>query len=403
MKKVIFSMLLVCSLFIFSSCEKEILYTNATIELQFSSEDPEGIVVEGGEYIFKNISTGAETKLDINNGVLSVVEGIYNITFSGVGYYVVDDTDFHNPVTIQGSKESVTVIGQALTIDMPLVVSETDLEGGLVFSELFLPGTYKPDGKSYNGDQYVVIHNNSNKVQYADKLVFFESRFGTNSQYDYTPNVMNEAVIVHSMMIVPGNGTTYPIEPGESFIIADNAMNHLDANINSADLSNALFEWYSDLSTIDVDNPAVANLENVYLSIGKFWIADKKGIKAYVIGRLPEDVTVESYLADYKYDYSYVIGANTINKISYKFPNEWILDGVNLSPSSKFVWRVMADKVDLGYASFGENTTTSENAGKAVVRKVDEAKSKAAGYTILVDNNNSTTDFETRKATLLNK
>ncbi len=402
MKRFIFSMLLICSLFIFSSCEKEVLYTTATVELSFDTSAPTGIVVESGEYVFKNISTSEETTLDINSGSLSVVEGIYNITFLGSGYYIIDGTDYHNPVTLQGSKESVTITGDNLSVDMSLIVTEPNLEGDFVFSELFLTGTYKPTGTVYNGDQYVVIHNNSNKVQYADKLIFFESKFATNTKYDYTPDVMSEAVAVHAMMIVPGDGTTYPIEPGESFIIADNAMNHLEANTNSTDLSNALFEWHSDLSTIDVDNPSVTNLENVYLSSGTFWMANKQGTRAYVIGRLPEDVTTESFLADYKYDYSYAIGSYTMNASTYKFPNDWILDGVNLSPTSAFVWRVMDDTVDLGYASFGANTTTSENAGMAVVRKVDETNTAAEGRTILVDNNNSTSDFETVGATLIN-
>ena len=74
------------------------------------------------------------------------------------------------------------------------------------------------------------------KVLYADGLIFMESQFQTTQKYQSVdPDIMDEAIAVGSVVAVPGSGTDYPVQPGESFILCDNAINHKEANPNSID------------------------------------------------------------------------------------------------------------------------------------------------------------------------
>lgn len=89
-----------------------------------------------------------------------------------------------------------------------------------MIAEIFIPGTYNEAGKQYNGDQYIRIYNNSDKVLYADGLIFMESQFQTTQKYQSVdPDIMDEAIAVGSVVAVPGSGTDYPVQPGESFIL----------------------------------------------------------------------------------------------------------------------------------------------------------------------------------------
>lgn len=404
MKTKILSLLVLIALG-FASCSKDdaIVFTSTDFTLEFTSSATEGITVTSGEYTFENISTGEETVFAYDETEISVAEGLYNITFIGAGYYVVDGTDYQMEVTLQGSSTNVTLTGSTATIDFNIIVIEAEQEGNFVIKELFVAGTYKPDGTAYNGDQYFIIHNNSNKVLYADKLIFIESAFSSNTSYAYSPLVTDEAVAVNMVLQMPGTGEDYPIEPGESFIIADNAINHLEANENSFDLTGAMFEHHFDNSTTSVDNPDVPNCENVLLASGTFWIPNKQGNKGYVIGRLPEDMTVEEFLEESYYEFVWTFNSVEYNKTGYKFSNEYVIDGVALCPSASFAWNVLAQTIDLSYTSIGSTTTTSANAGKSVIRKTDETLTASEGRLVLVDTNNSANDFEAEAtASLLN-
>ena len=125
----------------------------------------------------------------------------------------------------------------------------------------------QPSGKQYNGDQYVKIYNNTDHVLYADGVSLMESKFITVTKYDYTPDIMKEAMTVQAIYTIPGNGTDHPVQPGESLIICDTGMDHRVANPNSFDLSRADFEWYDESSVpahMDIDSPTVPNLDKYY-------------------------------------------------------------------------------------------------------------------------------------------
>lgn len=105
--------------------------------------------------------------------------------------------------------------------------------------------------------------------------------------------------------------------------------------------------------------------------------------------------SIEKYLTDYVYNYNYHIvapgGEADMTGKSYKLPNNWILDAVNMSAKTKFQWSVVAPNLDAGFTYSSEIERDGNRFKKSVRRKV---VSRDGSRAILMDTNNSTDDFE---------
>ncbi|MDE6514447.1 MAG: DUF4876 domain-containing protein [Bacteroidales bacterium] len=365
--------------------ETTIVTVNTTIDTSI-----DGLQLTEGTYTFENVSNAKQLTLAYPNQSIELEDGLYNLSFIGKGVYRHDSLS--GEVEVQGVRSNLAVSGGNYTVELTVFVRNVS-DGDFVIAELFLPGTFNEAGKQYNGDQYVRIYNNSDKVLYADGLVFMESAFMTTSKYKVVdPDIMNEAMAINTVAVVPGNGQDHPVQPGESIILCDNAINHKEANPNSIDLSKADFEWYFPDSKLDVDNPEVENLSIYYCYTKTIWILNKQGNRAYAIGRLPQGMTADRYIAEYKYDYTYELDNGTVSKpqSQYKFPNEWIVDAVNVGANNEWQWNVTASKLDMGHTYIGQNNTIAENIGKCVLRKVSH---KDGSREVLLDTDNSSVDF----------
>lgn len=413
--------LLGCSLMATSCDDDKVSVSQVTLGVQIENPINESMKVTEGVYAFQNVNTGEVT--NINYGATlqrstgsvgtpsyaELVDGLYNVTFKGKATYTYTinerndegelvDVEKSETVDIQGAQVNVEVTGGNFTLNLKTYIVPQS-SNNFVIAEIFPTGTLiEATNKAYNGDQYFIIHNNSDETLYADGLVLLESNFTTVQKFDYNPFVLNDAFSAQSIVMVPGSGKDYPIEAGKDMIICDNAINHKEANPASADLSKANFEWYiepaSSTATVkDTDNPDVTNLDIIYNYTKTIWILNKQGNRAYAIGRLPEGMTADKYLAENTYTYNYVMANGKTSKdfTAYKFPNEWIIDAVNLSPKNTHVWNLTSNAVDMGYTYVGENATVAENYGKAVIRKV--SYTTADGRIVLQDTNNSTVDF----------
>ena len=365
--------------------ETTIVTVNTTIDTSI-----DGLQLTEGTYTFENVSNAKQLTLAYPNQSIELEDGLYNLSFIGKGVYRHDSLS--GEVEVQGVRSNLAVSGGNYTVELTVFVRNVS-DGDFVIAELFLPGTFNEAGKQYNGDQYVRIYNNSDKVLYADGLVFMESAFMTTSKSKVVdPDIMNEAMAINTVAVVPGNGQDHPVQPGESIILCDNAINHKEANPNSIDLSKADFEWYFPDSKLEVDNPEVENLSIYYCYTKTIWILNKQGNRAYAIGRLPQGMTADRYIAEYKYDYTYELDNGTVSKpqSQYKFPNEWIVDAVNVGANNEWQWNVTASKLDMGHTYIGQNNTIAENIGKCVLRKVSH---KDGSREVLLDTDNSSVDF----------
>lgn len=413
MKRLYFIFALMMLLVGFTACSDDDKTSNVTIDFQVPSTI-DGLDVKSGTLTFKNVTTGIELTYPYGEVLvtratgssINVPDGLYNITFEGIGSYLytydrIDDDG--NTVAesetvetkLQGNALNVQVLGGRFELDLTVhIVTESR---DFVIAEIFGAGNYYAGTTTgYNGDQYIRIHNNSSETLYADGLVILQSKFLTTTKYVYTPDIMADTMTVEVVAIIPGTGKDYPVASGKSIIICDNALDHTQDNSDSFDLSGADFEWFTDSKSAanpDADNPAVPNLDMAYNYTKSIWILNKMGNKAYAIGRL-NGVNKKTYLDNYMYNYKYINAATgkEMSLPAYKFPNEWIIDAVNLSAKNAYVWGVIDSSLDLGFTYFGVNSTTAENIGKGVIRKVSSSN-ETTGEVFYQDTNNSSVDF----------
>jgi hypothetical protein len=315
---------------------------------------------------------------------ITLPQGSYEVTLEADIKYT-DESGEHTS-KVRGYQKDIAVTGDNATISLPLFLYNTTAK--FVFKEIFFTGTTTPEGKTYNGDKYFILYNNSADTLYADRLIISEAAFLTTTKRQYTPDIMAETFSGGSVVMIPGNGKDYPVLPGKQLVIANNAINHKAINANSIDLSKAEFELTL-LPAINVDNPQVPDLINITSAM----TMHNRGFKTYVIARMPADMTVDAYKTQNTYQYSYTNSAGNITTQSaYKIPNTWIMDAVNLSVASVFEWILVAPSLDMGWSYCGKVDSDASRYSKAVRRKV--LSTNPDGRVILKDNNNSTVDLE---------
>ena len=342
----------------------------------------------------KFIKQGNDYKImcnDIEAGTYNVhVAGHLDFTLNGVA----GQKDF------EVSSDNV-VISEA-SHDLKMTISTFTAQGGFVISEVFFTGTSTEEGKSYSGDQYIIITNNSDVTLYADSIAVLESAFLTTDKQDYTPDIMSTHFSVQACYMIPGDGKSVPVEPGQSLKLAVNALNHKTEQPNSIDLSDADFEFYDESSIPSFTDPdgSAPNLDKWYCYTATVYQFHSRGFNAMAIAKM--QTTKEDWLENYVYDanYTFVFGdfsSEMTKRGIYKVPNEWILDGVNLSVESVREWNVLDASIDAGWTYCGKVDRDETRFDKSVIRKQD-ANGK------YIDTNNSTNDFfPEAPASLLNK
>ena len=384
----------------FTACSDDDKVSISTVGITTTVDTTiEGLQLTGGTYTFENVNTSVKTDITYPAQSIELADGLYNVTFIGKGTYSQNGTPVE--VDVQGVQQNVAVSGGSYKLELKVHVLNTG-DPDFVIAEIFIPGTYNEAGKQYNGDQYIRIYNNSDKVLYADGLIFMESQFQTTQKYQSVdPDIMDEAIAVGSVVAVPGSGTDYPVQVSAirtklSFLdqskqdLAIKAFQSLEGAYFPTEVEHFIYEDIE--SKQDVDNPAVPNLDVYYCYSKTIWVLNKQGNRAYAIGRLPKSMTKEKYISDYAYNYTYIMQNGTASKpqSKYKFPNEWVIDAVNVGASNEWQWNVTSTGLDMGHTYIGMNNTVAENIGKCVMRK---AAYKDGDREVLQDTNNSTVDF----------
>ena len=175
----------------------------------------------------------------------------------------------------------------------------------------------------------------------------------------------------------PGTGTDYPIYPGEIIIIAQDAINHLEYNANSLDLSNSNFEYYNHLSS-DVPNPNVPNMIQIHHKYGHDFLYSVMNDAIVLFEMQPQD-TVWSY--------------DTFNQILV--PISRAVDGIEYKEElTEYEYKHLPDNLDAGITG-----GMPMYKGKSIARKIFK---EINGQTILMDNNNSSIDFHVQQHPTLN-
>ncbi len=262
-------------------------------------------------------------------------------------------------------------------------------------STLIFKTIYNAGGKQYYiKDSFFEIVNNSDEVQYLDNLILASALAGQSAENAWQANGITDLYPMANgaVLAFPGSGTDYPLLPGQSIIVANDATNHADADHandpNCPDLSNADWEVYLDYNSQEVDNPAknlkVIFTNNKYMPMWGFGVQSI----ALALVKLPEGVTPEDFAADAN-NFQTTPGTTTSQEYMM-IPSKYVLDAVD-------VWNANASE---HYGFFlpkddKQGVPCSDSyAGKCERRKVTK---EVNGRKYYQDTNNSSEDFLTNQ------
>ena len=394
---------------ILASCSKDEAVIDAPLRISLQLPmNLENATLEQATAALVNIETMEhysidDFKHDGNNYIATVVvpEGRYNITASGKISYSIGSTVTATNMKAEALGVEVSNTGPANSM-VTLLFNNYNAEAGMVIEEIFFTSsTFSGTQRPYTDDQYLILTNNSDHLIYADSLAIVESKFQSDMQWELTPDLMKDAITVSWLYLIPGNGTSVPVEAGESLLIALNAMNHTIINSNSIDLSGAQFEFYDvspNTEFFDEDNPDAANLIKWYSDLWSYTMLNNKGTKSYGIVRMHSDY--DSFIESNYYKYNYLVnaawGTYESSGDGYFIPNSWVIDWVNLAIKNEWAWNVASPSLDSGWTYCAETSSDKSRYGLSVIRKRDENGK-------LVDTNNSTNDFLPRQKPSLAK
>lgn len=353
---------------------------------------------------FTELNSGKKTEFTVNpdaaTSTISLPVGIYDYT--GEFPYTVSIDGISKDKLLRCVGKSVTVNSDA-TVNLDWFAASTSTEG-FVIAEIYASGSPNAAGTGGLKDTFVRIYNNSDETLYADGLAIVESDFVNSTANNHKilteANDRNKNFTVGVVWVIPGSGKDVPVEPGKSIVVCDQAINWGEQVEGALDLTGADFEWYDD-HKLDTDNPAVPNLQKWFSYSNTIWVISNQCNRSYAIVRMPQDMTVEKYLSDYKgaYDYEHSSTHKQMHKEkAMLIPNEWILDGVNLGDAENFVRGALGVALDASYACISSKGKDPARFGKAFIRKT---QMKLAGRDILQDTDDSAADFTLSKPTLL--
>lgn len=412
MKKILFTgiLMMFTTVLCLTSCSSDDpipVIPNAVVTLEIPS-NLENTVLSGATATLTNVQTQQVTTVD---GTLFTKEGndykvmlnnleagTYNVTINGLLEFTMNGVAGQKDFEVK----SENVVLNETNTSMKMTVSTFTAQGGFVISEIFYTGTTTSEGRSYSGDQYIIITNNSDVTLYADSIAVLESAFLTTTKEDYTPDIMSTHFSVQACYMIPGTGKSVPVEPGKSLKLAVNAIDHTAEQAGSINLSDADFEFFDETSNPNFTDPdgQAPNLDKWYCYTATIYQFHSRGFNSMAIAKMK--TSKEDWLQNYVYDATYLFTFGDFSREMtksgiYKVPNEWILDGVNLSVESVREWNVLDASIDAGWTYCGKVDRDETRFNKSVIRKQD-ANGK------YIDTNNSTNDFiPEAPASLLNK
>lgn len=381
MKKLVF-LFYVLAVFAVSGCNEADTVTKfthvqvkAVLPEQYAHLTPDNLNVKVANKSTNQVSKGVTDASGIF--ALTLEEGVYNIEVSGEKEGANSQHE-EQTLLFQGTVLNKSVVGAEQVITMNLELAPVGNEW--VIKEVYFTGSKTLAGKPYWQDQYIEVYNNSDKVLYADGLTVSEVANLTTDAVNDWDAFLPGRVVVQTIYSIPGDGTRYPVEPGKSVVLANNASDHKSENPNSpVDMSKADFEWYDD-HALDVDVPEVPNLIKHYSYSASVWMLHNRGYRSYIIFK--PDTDMAAFM-----EKNEVEGVSASGKTLYRYaiPSELILDGVELSARAGLKSKTLPASVDAGYSY-----CDAAGNGLVVKRKVLRVEN---GTAILQDTNNSSEDF----------
>ena len=370
------------------------LQVNAVYPNEYSDYLREGVTVKIEDIDRGNSYT---SKTDKNGTVrFSLTKGIYRIQISDKA-----EQDIFN-----GLADKVKLVNGDLALNLPLVHSRS---GDIVIKEIYCGGCTKlPFEGNYQSDKYMILHNNTSETQYLDGLCF-GSLDPYNSQATnvwVTQDESTGATIFPDFLPVAqcvwqfgGTGQTFPLAPGEdAVVVICGAIDHAAQYTQSVNLNkpgyfvcyNPVYFWNTLYHPAPGDQITPDHYLNIVIKTGQANAYTFSVFSPATVLFKAKDTTIQDFVS--QADNVIQKPGSTVDRI-VKVPINWVLDAVEIyyGGSSNNMKR-MPPSVDAGYV-----TQSALYDGRTLYRHTDEEASREAGYEILEDTNNSSSDFYERE------
>ena len=348
------------------------------------------------EAVFNNFSEGIETVVKVGSdgvAMAEVIPGVYNITVRSTQKY--DGKSY----ILNGLAQNVTLTEDVTTASDKYAITIQPLLGSpLCFREMYYAGS--PGG--YFRDQFYEIYNNGEEVIYLDHLCLAHlvPEYATTALPEWpAEDGVGKYAYAKTLWQIQGDGDDYPLQPGESVVLAQEAADHTQietwAGFGLVDTSRVEWEcWSGNEQRI---NPEVPDLPYVFwsgwiMTMQWFTSVDGSAMALYQPGQNLE------FGSDYWQEgvtTSAMVGQGGQQYV--RIPVGDIYDAVECIPTS-------AD-LDMkripGILDSGATSVDGYYNGKSVSRKVVDYRED--GTPIFQDTNNSTDDFEVLDAPMIRR
>lgn len=306
--------------------------------------------------------------------VENIIPGIYTVM---VGAEVnADGFSYH----YSGSLVNVDIISNNKSLDVKVVASKS---GALLFKEVYYCGSRTPSNGSYFRDQFYEIYNNSEVVQNVRNLAIaiLHPLTATANRPIWPGDLADNYVFGTTIWQVPDD-RDYPVNPGESIIIAQMADNHQREGLNPnspVNLISAEFETLVNTTAIILDNPAINMKMAFWERATPQWLTTVFG--GHFVIYFPQ-IEVDINNAEE------VVSPVGLTSKHFKIPIADVVDAIELvGNENQMQLKRMPSVLDAGAVTVGATYVA-----KSVARKIKETTED--GRIILMDTNNSTNDFE---------
>ncbi len=364
------------------------------------------------QYAREGVSVKVE---DVNLGALyaSLTDPSGTATFSlPKGIYRVSVSDVLEEDIFNGSADKVSVTASSGSLDIRLMHSRS---GSIVIKEIYCGGCKRlPQEGNYASDQYVILHNNDYRTQYLDGLCIGSlhpyNAMATNPFISKDP-VSGEVVypdyvpISEAVWIFGGEGEDFPLEPGEDAVVClKGAIDHTRQFPLSVDLNvPGYFVCYNNsyfTNTTYHPAPGTNIAQDHYLEV-----VVKTGIaNAYTISINSPAMVLYRAQGMTMREFVQTSGAvipipGSASAQVTAIPLDWVVDAVEVfTGTSSSNAKRLPPSLDAGYVTLSDTYL-----GHTLFRRTDETASAVAGYEVLSDSNNSSTDFYERETQSLHK
>lgn len=266
------------------------------------------------------------------------------------------------------------------------IVLDVAIPSPLIFREIYFHGSSTLNGATYTADTYLEVYNNSGpggKTEYLDSMCI-ATVYPANSTTGNNAWLGRDTIPVFQMFwMFPGDGKSYPLAPGESYVVALRAaVDHSSRATSGLHLERAHFGCYDDALTLHEISAGVPRMVCYMAGKGYGWGVSIHS-PAFILFK-PE-MGVKKYREDAVTWEKYEPGRTSGSKY-WHVAKSWISDGVECVDTPEGAVKRLPSSVDAAYT----HMTSPHYSGKCITRKL---LGTYEGIEVYKDTNNSFEDF----------